>query len=43
MTETKWEVRYGQIVLGTVDSRNMNHGLIRRRIKVAEVSGMSVG
>jgi hypothetical protein len=39
----RWEVRYGQIVLGTVNTENMQHGMIRRRMRIAEVSGMSVG
>jgi hypothetical protein len=43
VAETKWQVRYGEIVLGTVDTENMDHGMIRRRIRIAEVSGMSVG
>jgi putative transposase len=42
LSETKWEVRYGDIVLGTVNTENMNHGMIKRRMRIAEVSGMSL-
>lgn len=43
VTETRWEVRYGSIVLGVVNAENLAKGMIRRRIKIADVSGMSVG
>lgn len=43
IAETRWQVRYGSIVLGVVNTENMDHGMIRRRIRIAEVSGMSVG
>ena len=43
VSETRWEVRYGEIVLGTLNTENMQHGMIRRRMRIAEVSGMSVG
>jgi putative transposase len=43
VSETRWEVRYGDIVLGTVNTENMNHGMIKRRMRIAEVSGMSLG
>jgi len=42
VSETRWEVRYGDIVLGTVNTENMNHGMIKRRMRIAEVSGMSL-
>ena len=42
VSETRWEVRYGEIVLGTLNTENMQHGMIRRRMRIAEVSRMSV-
>jgi hypothetical protein len=43
VAETKWEVRYGDIVLGTIDLERIDRGMIKKRMRVAEVSGMSVG
>lgn len=42
-TETNWVVRYGPLELGTVDAGNLNKGMIRKRIRAAELSGMSLG
>jgi putative transposase len=43
ITETKWIVRYGELLLGSVDEENLNRGMIRKRTKTSEVSGMSLG
>ena len=41
--ETKWLVRYGPLTLGTFDIEQLNKGMIRKRMKTGEVSGMSLG